>query len=771
MRAAAPATEAEKFRFIPESQHSATLFVGSIAPEVTEQEVIQAFQEYGNVLSWRFPIDATTNRRLGYAYINYQDMRAAADARYELSCKVFPSSPVPIRVLWHQRDPAVRRAGKGNVFVRNLPATTTDRELFDSFSQIGPVQSVRLRRDTNGAFLRSAFVLFYNTKDATEACDMAVWAKSEAEAQGTVDAAADPSNPMVYFAGLTIIPYLPRAARLLARASANTNVFVKNIPLAWDQAKLEAVFSVFGKITSSAIDSKEGATAKFGFLNFESHSAGEKAIADMNGTVPEGAAVVGARPKKEEGAEAPKEGEKEAEKEAEKPEEPVEPVFAKLFVGWSQSRAERMEELDKKIRERRRKFQAEAPKTNLYVRNLPVDFDEDALRTLFAPSGAIQSATIRKASDGISMGVGFVSFSTAEEADNAIKNLNKYVLGPRNVLFVAHHLPREELIQRARAHQRENRAPQAAGGFQRNRHMPSGGFGGPAPGFNANAFPGFPQGPGFQASLAAFLQVLFQAQAQQAQSQQAQSQQAQVHQAQQVQMFQAQQAQQMAAMGQNAQAQQQMARAFAASMNPGAGPRGPGGPHMGAPTGGMARPFPPQQGPMGGQARGPMPQQQAPQQAHQQAQQQQQAAPGARGPTGYLAAAATRPQGMAMAPGARGPVMPGARGPAPGVQRVQMASNVVNAPTQVQAAPAHAAPASDILEKLRPMTPEQQRAYLGAIVHPEVVKIDAERAPKLTGMLLSVPVDEILALIDDPSALRQAVLSAAEQLREHESKQ
>ncbi len=75
-RAAAPATEAEKFRFIPESQHSATLFVGSIAPEVTEQEVIQAFQEYGNVLSWRFPIDATTNRRLGYAYINYQDMRA-----------------------------------------------------------------------------------------------------------------------------------------------------------------------------------------------------------------------------------------------------------------------------------------------------------------------------------------------------------------------------------------------------------------------------------------------------------------------------------------------------------------------------------------------------------------------------------------------------------------------------------------------------------------------------------------------------------------------
>ena len=70
----------------------------------------------------------------------------------------------------------------------------------------------------------------------------------------------------------------------------------------------------------------------------------------------------------------------------------------------------------------------------LYVGNLPFDIDEQALQTLFANSGTVDSVSImRDQATGRARGFAFVEMASDEEAQNAITALNNSSLGGRNL--------------------------------------------------------------------------------------------------------------------------------------------------------------------------------------------------------------------------------------------------------------------------------------------------------------------------------------------------
>ena len=61
--------------------------------------------------------------------------------------------------------------------------------------------------------------------------------------------------------------------------------------------------------------------------------------------------------------------------------------------------------------------------SNVYIKNIHDEVDDDTLRARFGEFGNITSAKVMRDDKGISRGFGFVCFSTPEEAKSAVSSM------------------------------------------------------------------------------------------------------------------------------------------------------------------------------------------------------------------------------------------------------------------------------------------------------------------------------------------------------------
>ncbi|KAJ1930188.1 Protein phosphatase PP2A regulatory subunit B [Tieghemiomyces parasiticus] len=400
---------------------SASLYVGELDPSVTEAILFELFNMVGPVASIRVCRDAVTRRSLGYGYVNYHNVEDCEQAIDALNYTEIKGKPC--RIMWSQRDPAIRKSGNGNIFIKNLDASIDNKALHDTFSAFGHILSCKVAT-IDGVSKGYGFVHFEKDESATAAINAV---------NGML------MNDKKVFVSHHV-PRRERESKFEEQRAKFTNVYVKNLDEAVDEDQLRKLFEPFGEVTSLVIArDADGKSRGFGFVNYADHPSAFKAVEALHDS---------------------------------------DVNDKKLFVTRAQKKSEREDELRRQYEKAKYDKLSKYQGVNLYIKNLEDEVDDDQLRQEFSVYGDITSAKVMRDEQGKPKGFGFVCFSTPEEATKAVTEMNGRMLGSKPI-YVA-------IAQRKETRRRELEA-QAAQRNQLRMQAPMGmpGAGMPAPMYNA----------------------------------------------------------------------------------------------------------------------------------------------------------------------------------------------------------------------------------------------------------------------------------------------
>uniref|UniRef100_A0A8C1RN85 Polyadenylate-binding protein n=1 Tax=Cyprinus carpio TaxID=7962 RepID=A0A8C1RN85_CYPCA len=286
----------------------------------------------------------------------------------------------PLRIMWSQRDPSLRKSGVGNIFIKNLDKSIDNKALYDTFSAFGNILSCKVVCDENGS--KGYGFVHFETHEAAE--------RAIEKMNGML------LNDRKVFVG-RFKSRKEREAEMGARAKEFTNVYIKNFGEDMEDETLREIFSKFGPALSIRVMTDDGGKSRgFGFVSFERHEDAQRAVDEMNGKELNGKQV---------------------------------------YVGRAQKKGERQTELKRKFEQMKQDRMTRYQGVNLYVKNLDDGLDDERLRKEFAPFGTITSAKVMM-EGGRSRGFGFVCFSSPEEATKAVTEMNGRIVATKP-LYVA----------------------------------------------------------------------------------------------------------------------------------------------------------------------------------------------------------------------------------------------------------------------------------------------------------------------------------------------
>ncbi|OVA17016.1 RNA recognition motif domain [Macleaya cordata] len=378
-----------------------------------------------------------------------------------------------------------------SLYVGDLDQSVTEGQLYDLFSQVAPVVSVRVCKDQiRRVSLGYAYINFNNSQDASNALEHLNFTPVNGKPIRIMFSHRDPS----------------------VRKSGQANIFIKNLDTSIDNKALHDIFAAFGTVLSCKVATDNSGQSKgHGFVQFEQEEAAQNAINRLNGMLINDKQVyVGLFVRRQERDLAngsPKFTNVYVKNLSETTtDEDLKKVFGSFgpitsavimrdgngnsrgfgfvnfqnpdnaasavenlngstfnddkvwYVGRAQRKAEREAELKARYEQERNGVSDKLQGTNLYLKNLDDSINDENLKELFSEFGTITSCKVMLDPQGQSRGSGFVAFSTSEEATKALNEMNGKIVG-RKPLYVAMAQRKEERKARLQAQFAQVRAP------------------------------------------------------------------------------------------------------------------------------------------------------------------------------------------------------------------------------------------------------------------------------------------------------------------------
>ncbi|XP_039298134.1 ELAV-like protein 3 isoform X4 [Nilaparvata lugens] len=309
---------------------------------------------------------------------------------------------------------------KTNLIVNYLPQTMTQEEIRSLFSSIGDVESCKLIRDkVTGQSLGYGFVNYHRPEDAEKAINTLNGLRLQNK------------TIKVSF------------ARPSSEAIKGANLYVSGLPKNMAQQDLENLFSPYGRIITSRIlcdnitvrqyvggtgDNVPCLSKGVGFIRFDQRIEAERAIQELNGTIPKGST----EPITVKFANNPSNNNKAIPPLAAY----LAPQAARRFGGPIHHPTGRFRYSplagDLLANSMLPGNAMNGSGWCIFVYNLAPETEENVLWQLFGPFGAVQSVkVIRDLQTNKCKGFGFVTMTNYDEAVVAIQSLNGYTLGNR----------------------------------------------------------------------------------------------------------------------------------------------------------------------------------------------------------------------------------------------------------------------------------------------------------------------------------------------------